>query len=98
MTEAWFKPKSFGYGASPANWKGWVATCGFVVLSAGAGFVVLPMNPPASPSLSQWGVWVVAQVVLAIGFILLARVKTDGAWRWRSGTVGTAEKGRDQRS
>jgi len=28
MSEYWFKPKSHGYGASPANWKGWAATVG----------------------------------------------------------------------
>ena len=97
MADAWFKPKSYGYGVSPANWKGWVATLGFAALSSGAGFVVLPMKP-ASPSLSQWGVWAIVQVGLAICFILLARVNTDGVWRWRSGIDVVAEKGRDQQS
>ena len=26
MTSYWFKPHSYGYGATPANWRGWAAT------------------------------------------------------------------------
>ena len=29
---SWFKPKSHGYGASPANWKGWAATFAFLLI------------------------------------------------------------------
>ena len=29
MTQYWFKPKSHGYGATPANWKGCVASLAF---------------------------------------------------------------------
>jgi hypothetical protein len=28
MSDYWFKPKTRGYGATPANWKGWAATIG----------------------------------------------------------------------
>jgi hypothetical protein len=28
----WFKPKRYGWGAIPANWKGWLATFGFIAI------------------------------------------------------------------
>lgn len=30
--DPWFRPKTYGYGLTPANWKGLVATLMFVVL------------------------------------------------------------------
>ncbi|HEU4381635.1 MAG TPA: hypothetical protein VFR73_23945, partial [Hyphomicrobiaceae bacterium] len=33
MSDYWFKPKSHGYGATPANWKGWAATIGTIITS-----------------------------------------------------------------
>ena len=33
MGGAWFKPKTHGYGASPASWKGWVAITGNIVVT-----------------------------------------------------------------
>ena len=29
MSKVWFKPKRFGYGATPASWEGWLATALF---------------------------------------------------------------------
>ena len=31
MTAYWFKPKRYGYGATPITWEGWVVTLGTVV-------------------------------------------------------------------
>ncbi|MBU1270467.1 MAG: hypothetical protein KKA06_07410 [Nanoarchaeota archaeon] len=28
----WFKPKSFGYGAQPVTWDGWLSTAVFIIL------------------------------------------------------------------
>ena len=27
----WFKPKAFGYGATPTTWEGWLVVLGFVI-------------------------------------------------------------------
>ena len=43
MTDYWFTPKRYGYGATPANWKGWVATLAFIGL-----VFVLPLVLAAS--------------------------------------------------
>jgi len=31
MTEYWFRPKTYGYGATPVNWKGWASSLVAVV-------------------------------------------------------------------
>jgi hypothetical protein len=32
VTRYWFKPKRYGYGATPVTWQGWCATAAFVVV------------------------------------------------------------------
>ena len=87
MTTYWFKPKRYGYGATPANWKGWVATAAFVaVLAVGSllGFGWQP-NGGTPPSTWQIAAWLLAVAILTGGFVRLARAKTDGQWGWRWG-------------
>ena len=31
MSDYWFRPKRYGHGASPANWKGWAAIAGYMI-------------------------------------------------------------------
>jgi len=40
----WFRPKTYGYGAEPLNWKGWVAVLVYVavVLSFTVPLMILP--------------------------------------------------------
>ena len=69
----WFRPKLFGYGATPVTWQGWAVTLGFVAvtvaLAAAGDPILLVFIPP---------------VVLSL--VLVARGKTDGDWRWRWGS------------
>jgi len=83
----WFKPKTFGYGASPANWQGWVATFAFIAIVVVVAPVVLAWqaNPLTGPTGWQIAAWLLVSVVLAAVFIWLARAKTDGQWGWRWG-------------
>ncbi|WP_428150205.1 hypothetical protein [Brevundimonas sp.] len=37
MKRAWFGPKRFGWGASPASWEGWAATGLFIVAMLATG-------------------------------------------------------------
>jgi hypothetical protein len=78
VSDFWFKPKTFGYGATPANWKGWAVTLAFVALMVGWSL--------ASPGLlrwTDWAIWSSGVVVLTGVFIALSRHKTDGEWKWR---------------
>lgn len=71
----WFRPKRFGYGASPANWKGVVAVLVFI----GVSITLVRLSVPAHPAFLS------LLVPLVAGFVWLSKVKTDGDWRWRSG-------------
>ena len=31
MADYWFKPHAYGFGATPANWKGWAAVGGYLM-------------------------------------------------------------------
>ena len=87
MSGYWFKPKTFGYGATPSNWKGWAAIAAFaaIVLAAALVLLGLQLNPRTALSPWQIAVWVLIVASLTIGFIWLARAKTDGQWGWRWG-------------
>jgi len=81
----WFKPKTYGFGAQPSSWKGWLATIAFIsaclVWSWGMLF-------GATQSTQDRVVFVAGLIVMIAAFALLARKKTDGAWRWRWGRKG----------
>jgi small-conductance mechanosensitive channel len=87
MSETWFRPKTYGYGATPANWQGWVAT--FAFAGAIVAMTVLMLfwkaNALTGPGAWQIAAWLLVVVVLTAVFIWLARAKTDGQWAWRWG-------------
>jgi chromate transport protein ChrA len=81
MTEYWFKPKRYGYGATPVTWQGWAVTLGTVLAMVA---VSLYLRPAAKSP------WALAALLLfdAAALAVLAVVsfrKTNGAWRWRWG-------------
>ena len=82
MTTYWFKPKRYGYGATPVTWQGWAITLGAVMAIIVAALLLLH-NGEKDP-----GAWLaffaIEAVVLAMLWII-SRRKTDGAWRWRWG-------------
>jgi hypothetical protein len=87
MTQYWFKPKTKGYGATPANWKGWAATLAFLGIMMVSTLVLVASQQNSGSTPRDWviGLWVVGIAVLTGGFVWLARAKTDGQWAWRWG-------------
>jgi hypothetical protein len=87
MSPYWFRPKTYGYGATPSNWKGWAATAAFValVLSTSLLLVAWQQNTGTGPGVWQIAVWLLSVATLSVGFVLLARAKTHGQWGWRWG-------------
>jgi len=83
----WFRPKAYGFGATPANWKGWAATAAFVLVVLATTLVAFGWQPDGGtpPNVSQIAVWGFVVTVLTGGFVWLARAKTDGQWGWRWG-------------
>jgi hypothetical protein len=81
MNAYWFKPKEYGYGATPVTWEGWAVTVVTMVI-----VVMTSMLAPLFARGYSWGVTAFAIDALAIlAFILIAKSKTEGEWRWRWG-------------
>ena len=81
MAEYWFKPKRYGYGATPVTWQGWAVTLG-TVLAMVAVSLYLPLTAKS--------LWALLALLLfdAGALSVLAIVsyrKTEGTWRWRWG-------------
>ena len=87
MSQSWFTPHTYGYGATPSNWKGWAAVGAYVVvlLALSLPLVTWPADMPAGPRIWQLITWALLVAALTLGFIRLARAKTDGQWNWRWG-------------
>lgn len=83
MNDYWFKPKTFGYGATPINWKGWAATLGFVLAMVGLSLSVFGVTKRTTVPLSDWAIWLAGVITLTGAFIAISKRKTDGEWKWR---------------
>jgi hypothetical protein len=85
MTEYWFRPRAYGYGATPSSWKGWAAVALYVaaVLALIVPLLAWPADLPAGPAAWQVTTAMGMIAVLTVGFIRLCRARTDGEWRWR---------------
>jgi hypothetical protein len=81
MTEYWFKPKRYGYGAVPVTWQGWVLTLG-TVLAMVAVSLYLRLTQPHSWALA---LLIAFDVCALIALAIIARNKTEGGFRWRWG-------------
>jgi peptidoglycan/LPS O-acetylase OafA/YrhL len=79
--EFWFKPKNYGFGATPITWQGWALVGVYVaiVVAATLMFVGRQKSPPA------WISWIIVMVVATSVMTLASWLKTDGTWQWRWG-------------
>jgi hypothetical protein len=81
MPRYWFRQKTFGYGATPNTWEGWVLTV--IICLCLLGVVLLG---PAIRDNTIRALWMVLGIAVTVGvFIFIAYRKTEGGWRWRSG-------------
>ena len=74
--DAWFAPKTFGFGLTPVAWQGWTMTIGYVA-------IVISLD--AALRTHHRGVEVALVAILTIGFLGLAAMHTRGGMRWRWG-------------
>jgi hypothetical protein len=74
--DAWFRPKRYGYGATPVNWKGWLFLAVMIAAFAGLG-VLKPISSPLAWALGL-ATWFVILMVVGVW-------KTEGQWGWRWG-------------
>ncbi|MGB6537343.1 MAG: hypothetical protein WBF58_15430 [Xanthobacteraceae bacterium] len=78
----WFRPKRYGYGATPITWQGWAVVVTAVVFIAAAAVLILGYgaNMPGA-----WIVFLAVEAVVLAALWIVCRRKTDGQWRWRWG-------------
>jgi hypothetical protein len=86
MSQYWFKPKQYGYGATPITWQGWAVTLGIVAAMVAVSLYL---------RLTERHYWALAELLtfdaLALSALfVISRRKTDGEWRWRWGDDGAA--------
>jgi len=86
MTAYWFRPKRYGYGATPVTWQGWAVT---LAVPAIVAVSIVAMNTfVGRDNALAWLAWAALVVALVIAFVRLSRARTDGEWRWRWGAGG----------
>ena len=85
----WFKPKTFGYGASPTTWEGWAVVAGYCAVITIVTLAVLIVAEPGKAAAGlQWAMWPAWLVIVGIATAVLTIVskrRTDGEWGWRWG-------------
>ncbi len=82
-TRYWFKPKRYGFGATPVTWEGWAFTVIVVLLILGMTWYLVGTAGPSSAA--AMAVWALMSGLVVAGSIALSAAKTEGAWRWRWG-------------
>lgn len=89
MRDAWFRPKTYGFGAYPANWKGWAAVLVYVVALTGEVTLTLSIARSAGDGALSPGWFALGMVGAFVGtaaFIWLCAKKSSEPWRWRWGS------------
>ena len=77
----WFAPKTFGYGAGlPISWEGWALIAGLLAWIIGLQVLSRLYLQGQERTLAR-----AAGVLAIVPFILVARARTEGGWRWRNG-------------
>ena len=83
MTGYWFKPKRYGYGATPVTWQGWAVTAAGIAIILIACLLVLPNR--AGVGFAGWTAFTAVVTLTVASLRIVSARKTDGAWRWRWG-------------
>src|SRR5690606_33838863 len=81
MTQHWFRPKKFGFGAVPSTWQGWVLGIVYVVVLVAVSVMLVPFGETiTSERIAAWALIVVPGTAATL---YIAWLKTDGRWQWR---------------
>ena len=86
---SWFRPKAFGYGATPTTWQGWLAVAAFLALELVLAWVILGFDDDAGAG--RVVLFLAVTAVLVVGFMHVSKSRTNGEWRWRWGERATRQ-------
>ena len=73
----WFKPKRYGYGATPISWEGWAMTLVFAFL-----VTLLAIYAVKTQNLA---ITLISFLTLLIIIVFISKIKTKEKWKWRWG-------------
>ena len=78
----WFKPKRYGYGATPVTWQGWAVTLAtlIIVLTTSLLMPILARN-----DIRPVAAFILIDIAAIVSLVIVSRRKTEGEWRWRWG-------------
>jgi hypothetical protein len=82
MSTYWFRPKRYGYGATPVTWQGWALTGAAVAAIAAAAVLVHPHDRQGPWA---WFAFFGIEVLVLAVLWVIARRKSDGEWGWHWG-------------
>jgi tellurite resistance protein TehA-like permease len=88
MSTYWFRPKRFGYGATPCTWQGWAFTFMVVVAAFACAELARRSAPADFFDFKQAGTFwfaVLAAAIIVIGGAYVSHRKTEGGLQWRRG-------------
>jgi hypothetical protein len=80
MARYWFRQKSFGYGATPKGWQGWV----FAYVSAGLVLGVILGADFLRDNTMRLMLIAAGLPIVLVPTLVIAHAKTEGGWRWRN--------------
>jgi membrane protein YdbS with pleckstrin-like domain len=82
---AWFKPKRYGYGATPTTWRGWALTVGFAALIFALVWGLIGFDRSREPEGATLALFLVCVAILVAALWIISKRTSDGEWRWRWG-------------
>ncbi len=83
MTQYWFRPKRYGYGASPITWEVWAVTFAFAAVLVVS--IVAMEWWSGRTNIVAWLIWGLFVAATVWWFVQFSRRRTDGECRWRWG-------------
>ena len=83
MARYWFRPKSYGFGATPITWEGWAISLAVAAVVAGSAVMMTVFVDRAG--LVAWLIWVAFVAGITFWLVRVSRRRTEGEWRWRWG-------------
>jgi uncharacterized membrane protein AbrB (regulator of aidB expression) len=86
--EFWFRPKTFGYGATPTTWQGWAVIAGYGLVILGC-VAAMYLRKESLPTIASS---IVIMIVATVTMVAVCVQKTDGAWHWSWGATENSGK------
>ncbi len=72
----WFKPRGFGYGATPTTWEGWMVVIVFIIYLLSLSLYLKN---------GEIGSYLFYFIVGIVAIFVISKKKTDGEWKWNWG-------------